>query len=134
MDFSKAIKNLWIILYLIVASFIWLSASTSAIKQSHFVLFFVTIGLLFTQVTSKIIFAHMTRSSFPQFKIPVALLAIPLFVHSTGLAGTFNFHDGLYLKLCFVFSLLYNACWIYETTSSICSAFNIKCFSLGRSK
>jgi hypothetical protein len=60
----------------------WITSPSSVIfKQDHFILFAIYVGLLFGEMASDIILAHLTKSIYPQFKnIYYSLFVMALFV------------------------------------------------------
>lgn len=59
----------------------WISSPSSTIySQQHFILFSIFIGLLFGEMASDIILAHLTKSKYPSFKkIYCSLIVFTLF-------------------------------------------------------
>ncbi|KAG0745098.1 hypothetical protein G6F57_004246 [Rhizopus arrhizus] len=71
---TMLIQNMPIAIY-IICLYLWATSPYSTIlSHHHFILFAITTGIVFGRMATKVILAHLTKSSFPTFTI----LLVPL--------------------------------------------------------
>ncbi|KAI9472330.1 MAG: hypothetical protein EXX96DRAFT_583661 [Benjaminiella poitrasii] len=111
----------------IPACFIWVWLSHSTIfKEKHVIAFVVYIGILFGEMASDIILAHLTKSAFPRFrKIYISLLTISALV-VLGQRFGYNYEYELLMVLCLVTAVSYIVRAV-KIINAFCSFLNIRC-------
>ncbi|RCI05140.1 hypothetical protein CU098_013317 [Rhizopus stolonifer] len=74
------------LLFTALIVFQWLASPASVIfSEQHFILFAVYVGLLFGEMASDIILAHLTKSEYPRFfNIYLSLIFMALLVNTQG--------------------------------------------------
>ncbi|KAG0170666.1 hypothetical protein DFQ28_011222 [Apophysomyces sp. BC1034] len=129
---TMVMENLPIATY-VASFFFWVTSPYSFILTNHhFILFAITTGIVFGRMATKIILAHLTKSTFPKFTV----LMIPLIGGAiiTNLPRL-NFispiftaeSEFLYISGFFVFALLAYLRWAVVVINSFCSYLNIRC-------
>lgn len=75
-SFLGALLQLSPFLCITCASLVWMSSPFSGIVQNHVVAFSITIGIVFGELATRIILAHLLKKEFPFF----STLMVPLVV------------------------------------------------------
>ncbi|KAG5463692.1 MAG: CDP-alcohol phosphatidyltransferase-domain-containing protein [Olpidium bornovanus] len=133
---GAAVRELAPMLSCILAGWAWLAAPGSVALRRHFVLFTLTVGIVFGRFTvrnsktrpTKIILAHVTKMPFPHFTV----LLVPLYV-GAALArwGLFSpSSERLFLILYFLFALAAYLRWAFLVIDRFCTFLKISCFTI----
>ncbi|KAG0786687.1 hypothetical protein G6F57_002733 [Rhizopus arrhizus] len=101
----------------------------------HFILFAITTGIVFGRMATKIILAHLTKSSFPKFTV----LLVPLMIGAT-LTNLPRFismkplltpkSEYIFLWAYFLFALIAYARWAIVVIRSFCQFLGIQCLRI----
>lgn len=73
---TMIVQNMPIATYVICLYFWVTSPYSTILSDHHFMLFSITTGIVFGRMATKVILAHLTRSSFPKFTV----LLVPLII------------------------------------------------------
>ncbi|CAG8571652.1 12269_t:CDS:2 [Dentiscutata heterogama] len=88
-SFRTAISQLFTIALYSVSGIFWITSPHSYIlKHKHFILFALTVGVVFGRIATKVILAHLTKKPFPMYTVLLA----PLFIGAvlTNIPELFN--------------------------------------------
>lgn len=124
----------------LVSAYAWLSSPYSYIfKEQHFILFAVTIGIVFGRMATKIILAHVTKSAFPYFTVQLIPLIFGAFITNApvmfGWDPIFTADTEYYfLWAYFIFVAVAYAQWAVVVIDRFCTYLGIKCLSIPRPK
>ncbi|KAG0296830.1 hypothetical protein BGZ96_008434 [Linnemannia gamsii] len=124
----------------LVSAYAWLSSPYSYIfKEQHFILFAVTIGIVFGRMATKIILAHVTKSAFPYFTVQLIPLIFGAFI--TNAPVLFDWDpiftadtEYYFLWAYFIFVAVAYAQWAVVVIDRFCTYLGIKCLSIPRPK
>lgn len=115
---------------------VWISAKYSLVMKESFVLFFTTVGIAFGKMATKIIYAHVAKTSFPMYTglmlpliVGAAIMSCLNFVPEA-YAGVIGQAEWTFIWCYFVVCVVGYANWIYHTIASICMHCNIYCLSI----
>ncbi|KAI7863389.1 CDP-alcohol phosphatidyltransferase-domain-containing protein [Spinellus fusiger] len=124
-------ENTSIVLYTLAVVFWLTSPYSSLLQQQHFILFAITIGIVFGRMASKVILAHLTKSPFPTntvLLLPLYLgcvvvnlprFSIPVFLTPSS--------EYLYVVVYFLVSLVVYLRWAVIVIDSFCTHLGIRC-------
>ncbi|OZJ02581.1 hypothetical protein BZG36_04189 [Bifiguratus adelaidae] len=129
------VENVPIVVYTL-SGYAWLASPYSYIfRHEHFILFAVTVGIVFGRIATKIILAHVTKSAFPMFTIlQVPLVAgaiimnLPVYLDIEPILDAQG--EYRYLQAFFCFAVLAYANWAYLVIDRFCNYLGIKCLSI----
>jgi len=135
-SFLSTLPQLFSLVLYTLCAYFWLGSPHSYIlKDHHFILFELTLGIVFGRVATKIILAHLTKSKFPMYTV----LLIPLFGGAvlTNIPVLLNTGEILtreaeyiYLWAYFIFATVAYLHWAVLVIKGFCSYLKIKCFSI----
>jgi len=135
-SFLSALSQLFSLALYILCAYFWLSSPHSYIlKDQHFILFELTIGIVFGRVATKIILAHVTKMKYPMYTV----LLLPLFGGAvlTNIPGLFNTGEILsrkaeyiYLWAYFIYATVAYLHWANLVINRFCSHLKINCFRI----
>ncbi|RYP46185.1 hypothetical protein DL768_007580 [Monosporascus sp. mg162] len=119
----------------------WLYSPYSTLRrENHFVLFCLTMSLVFGRMTTKMILAHLTRQPFPYWTVMLAPLVggavlgnLPR-LPGLGLAPVSPAVEHAYLWAYFIFAAVVYFRWAYLVITSICDFLGISAFTIPREK
>ncbi|CAG8482114.1 11282_t:CDS:2 [Diversispora eburnea] len=112
-SYSEALSQLISITIYSFSTYLWLSSPNSYIfRDKHFILFAMTIGIVFGRMATKIILAHLTKMPFPNKEI-----LTPEFEH-------------YYLWAYFIFTAVAYLHWAFLVIDRFCAYLKIKCFRI----
>ncbi|EXX70389.1 Choline/ethanolaminephosphotransferase [Rhizophagus irregularis] len=135
-SYLSALSQLFSIAIYTLCAYFWLVSPHSFIlRDQHFILFELTLGIVFGRVATKIILAHVTKMKFPMYTV----LLIPLFGGAvlTNIPVLFNTGEILsrkgeyyYLWAYSIFATVAYFHWAILVIKRFCSYLKIKCFSI----
>jgi ethanolaminephosphotransferase len=135
-SFLSTLSQLYSLAIYTLCAYFWLASPHSYIlEDQHFILFELTLGIVFGRVATKIILAHLTKMKFPMYTV----LLIPLFGGAvlTNIPVLFNTGEILsrkaeyiYLLAYFIFATIAYFHWAILVIERFCSHLKIKCFSI----
>ncbi|KAF9972332.1 hypothetical protein BGZ73_004569 [Actinomortierella ambigua] len=124
----------------LVSAYAWLSSPYSSVfSDQHFILFAVTVGIVFGRMATKIILAHVTKMPFPYFTVQLIPLVVGAFL--TNVPVIFGWEPILssqgeyyYLWAYFIFVAIAYVQWALLVIDRFCTYLGIKCLSIPRPK
>ncbi|EIE81052.1 hypothetical protein G6F46_005380 [Rhizopus delemar] len=129
------IQNMPIAIYITSFYFWAISPYSTILSHHHFILFTITAGIVFGRMATKIILAHLTKSSFPKFTV----LLVPLMIGAT-LTNLPRFisikplltptSEYIFLWAYFIFALIAYARWAFVVIRSFCQFLGIQCLRI----
>ncbi|RIB04278.1 CDP-alcohol phosphatidyltransferase-domain-containing protein [Gigaspora rosea] len=135
-SFRIAVSQLFTIALYSVCGYLWISSPHSYIlKDKHFILFTLTVGVVFGRIATKIILAHLTKKPFPMYTV----LLVPLFIGAvlTNIPKFFNAAPILsstseyyYLLAYFGFAVVAYTRWAIYIINKFCEFLNINCLRI----
>ncbi|KAM9964567.1 hypothetical protein ACTFIW_004337 [Dictyostelium discoideum] len=131
-----ALKHILVWVIITVSSFIWYYTSTNLLPLSS--IWFnnirtvqFSIGIIFGELVSRLILAHMCHEKYNIIQAPLYPLILSTF------CSTINYFNGkeiipenLLLILFTVTSFVHYSLFVKSTISQLCSYLNIKCFTI----
>ncbi|GAA5800021.1 hypothetical protein HPULCUR_005442 [Helicostylum pulchrum] len=107
----------------------WISSPSSTIySQQHFILFSVFIGLLFGEMASDIILAHLTKSKYPSFKkIYCSLIVFTLFTFLSDRFEKFEYNEYALLVIFTGLSFIDYMIRAVQVINAFCTFLKIRC-------
>ncbi|KAI9248050.1 CDP-alcohol phosphatidyltransferase-domain-containing protein [Phascolomyces articulosus] len=128
-----------IVIYCIAIHSWCMSSYSYILSHRNFIPFAVAIGIVFGRMASKIILAHLTKSSFPKFTvllIPLVLgAAIANLPKIPGMPRLFTPQSELlYIYGFLIFATVVYLRWAIAVINAFCSYLGINCFSIVSSK
>ncbi|KAF9284575.1 hypothetical protein BGZ74_001708 [Mortierella antarctica] len=124
----------------LVSAYAWLASPASYIFEAqHFILFAVTVGIVFGRMATKIILAHVTKMPFPYFTVQLVPLIVGAFIVNVpvvfGSEPIFSADtEYYYLIAYFIFVAVAYAQWALFVIDRFCTYLGIKCLSIPRPK
>lgn len=137
-SFLVALSQLFSMVISSLAVYAWLWSPYTHARTEHFILFHVTIGIVFGKMSTKVILAHLTKKPFPQFTglmLPLLLGAV-LFnlpaILPTGFVdpALLSRYETFYLWGYFAVVVIGYANWIYHVINSFCTYLDINCLTI----
>nr|CAG8435200.1 5471_t:CDS:2 [Entrophospora candida]CAG8455736.1 484_t:CDS:2 [Entrophospora candida] len=135
-SFLATLPQLFAIVLYSFCGYLWLSSPNSYIlKNQHFILFTLTVGIVFGRVATKIILAHVTKMPFPMYTV----LLIPLFLGAvlTNFPRFFGTKEILsetaeyvYLWAYFAFATIAYFHWAFLVIDRFCAHLKIQCLRI----
>ncbi|KAF9366224.1 hypothetical protein BGX34_005150 [Mortierella sp. NVP85] len=124
----------------LVCAYAWLASPHSYIfKEQHFILFAVTVGIVFGRMATKIILAHVTKMPFPYFTVQLIPLILGAFI--TNITVMFQMDpifsadtEYYFLWGYFIFVFVAYIQWALFVIDKFCTFLGIKCLSIPRPK
>ncbi|KAI7861452.1 CDP-alcohol phosphatidyltransferase-domain-containing protein [Spinellus fusiger] len=122
-----------------MAEYLWvISADSIILQDGHFFLFTIMTGILFGLMASSIIFAHLTKSSFPSLYIPVApMIIMSVIVNAPSLierAIVSPQQEYYLLWIILSGATMYYGGWAYLVIHGFCRHLGIHCLVIRREK
>ncbi|KAG9299210.1 hypothetical protein G9A89_013858 [Geosiphon pyriformis] len=129
-----------VILYWL-CGYLWLASPFSKILENqHFILFALTLGIVFGRIATKIILAHVTKMPFPMFTV----MLIPLFLGAllTNIPVILKMSEPIltptgeyyYLWGYFIFVVIAYLHWALLVINRFCTYLKISCLRIPRRK
>ncbi|CAG8484544.1 8072_t:CDS:2 [Acaulospora morrowiae] len=135
-SFISTLSQLSSITIYSLCAYLWLSSPNSyVLRDKHFILYALTVGIVFGRVATKIILAHVTDMPFPMYTV----LLIPLFVGAvlTNIPRFFHTEEILtatgehyYLWAYFFFAVISYLHWANLVINRFCAHLKIECFHI----
>ncbi|KAI8878182.1 Choline/ethanolaminephosphotransferase [Backusella circina FSU 941] len=108
--------------------YLWLSSNQFTLfKDSHFILFAVYIGLLFGEMASDIILAHLTKSEFPHFRGLYLLLVIVPTIYRIQMMLGFHLEEYVILYFFCGLAILRFMVRAVKVINAFCDFLDIRC-------
>ncbi|KAI8369737.1 hypothetical protein BD560DRAFT_397675 [Blakeslea trispora] len=116
--------------------FHWLSSPASVVfSENHFILFAIYVGLLFGEVASDIILAHLTKSEFPRFlNIYLSLTFMSVLVNLQGYFGIIWLPEYLALATMCLLTFVGFMVRAVRVIRAFCAFLKIRCLVIPSSK
>lgn len=119
-----------------ICAYLWLASPYSYIfEDQHFILFALTLGIVFGRVATKIILAHVTKMAFPLYTVMlIPLLAgalltnIPMYFNTGPLLTRTG--ELYYLWAYFAFVVIAYFHWAFLVIDRFCAYLKINCLSI----
>ncbi|PHZ17726.1 Choline/ethanolaminephosphotransferase [Rhizopus microsporus ATCC 52813] len=136
---TMIVQNMPIATYVICLYFWVTSPYSTILSDHHFMLFSITTGIVFGRMATKVILAHLTRSSFPKFTVLLVPLIIgalltnvPRLIPTTPLLTAQS--EYIFLWAYFLFALVAYVRWALVVINSFCQFLGIQCLRIPSQK
>ncbi|KAI8344191.1 CDP-alcohol phosphatidyltransferase-domain-containing protein [Chlamydoabsidia padenii] len=136
---TMVVQNMTMAVYSIAFLSWALSPYSFILSHHHFILYAITVGIVFGRIASKIILAHLTKSRFPRFTVLMVPLiggaVISNLPRLNAIEPIFT-PESEFLYICgfFIFSLLAYLRWAVVVINSFCNYLGINCLTIPKRK